>query len=307
MADDVREMTQDGIFKMLTWASDALTQMFGYPAIDGDPVQQEFHEPSERRVDRLFPLADGPYLNVEHQTSLRDAKRLAERMVKYRLRARAVLPRDSMLRQVVIYTGAEPKDRSKVMERLRYDDRVPEDPSGLRFEAPVKDLLTVPIATFLASGKLDDMLLGLLGPGRADPAFRESVAARIRTMSGEDQRDAKVKFVAICATIGFTVDHLIGDLPMWIEDVKDTPVVREIVRIAGRDQMEGERRLGMAKVVAGVASARGIDVPDGFADELALYADEEQLMALTSRIDDLKDDVLEFVREHGVEIPTYGG
>lgn len=94
---------------------------------------------------------------------------------------------------------------------------------------------------------------------------------------------------------------------MWIEDMKDTPVVREILRIAGRDQMDRARRLAMAKVIAGVASARGIDVPDSFADDLASYADEERLLALTSRIDDLQDDVIAFVREIGGDFPTCGG
>lgn len=305
-ADPYQGMTQDGIFKMLTWFSPALTGMFGLPPIVGEPLQQETHEPIERKFDRLYRLADGSYLNVEHQTKLNDRNGLAERMIKYRARARGKLPVPTVLRQVVVFTGAEPKDRSKVPGILSYDDRTPDDQSGITFTARVKDLLAEPVASFKASGSLDDLMLGLLGPGRSDPAYREDVASRVRALTGEAQRDAKVKFVTICATIGLTVDQLVGDVRMWIEDVKDSPVVKEIVRIAGREEREVAERKGMARSIVSVASSRSIPVRKGMVDDLVLYADSDALQAMMSGIDALTDDLDAFVKDHGVDLPTYG-
>ena len=53
-----------------------------------------------------------------------------------------------------------------------------------------------------------------------------------------------------------------------------------------------------------MARARGIDVPDGFVDELALYADEGHLTAVVDDVKALQDDLVAFVKHHGVTLPS---
>lgn len=93
---------------------------------------------------------------------------------------------------------------------------------------------------------------------------------------------------------------------MWIEDVKDSPIVQEIVRIAGREDMEAAERKGMIRAIVSVATGRRLAVRDGLADELTLYADLDALQRMVSSIDEMGDDVDEFVKEHGVRLPGYG-
>ena len=111
-------MREDGIFKMLTWNSPALTGMFNLPPITGEALQQESHEPVERKLDRLYRLADGSYLHVEHQTSLSGLDALAERMIRYRVRTRGFVPVRCDLHQVIVFTGAVPGDRTMVPSAL---------------------------------------------------------------------------------------------------------------------------------------------------------------------------------------------
>jgi hypothetical protein len=56
MEEDRNALGEDGLFKLLTWNSLAITPLFGLPEIVGEPIKQELHHSLERRVDRLlFP------------------------------------------------------------------------------------------------------------------------------------------------------------------------------------------------------------------------------------------------------------
>jgi hypothetical protein len=103
-----------------------------------------------------------------------------------------------------------------------------------------------------------------------------------------------------------TIDRLIWEKRMWIENVKENSIIREIVRIAGRDDRDAAGRRGLATGLAIVARARQLSVPDGFEETLTLHADERQLVEMMSGIDDLGDDLMAFVRDHGVTMPRYG-
>lgn len=97
---------------------------------------------------------------------------------------------------------------------------------------------------------------------------------------------------------------------MWIEDVKDGPMIREVVEIAGRDRLDQERRRGLAMAIVKAAETRGVDVPASLVDALTLYADDDQMQVMISDI--VADpqapdgDVAAFVRERGVDLPGYG-
>ena len=102
--------------------------------------------------------------------------------------------------------------------------------------------------------------------------------------------------------------QLVGDVRLWIEDVKDSPMIREVVEIAERERLDEERRRGLAIVEA--AKARGVDVPAGFADELTLCADADQMQGMIGDIvaDDqaLDGDLVAFVRGRGIQVPSCG-
>ena len=180
---------------------------------------------------------------------------------------------------------------------------------------PIRDLVVEPIDTFRASGQMDDLMLGLLGPGRDDATFRGEDAERIKRLRGERRRDAKVKILAICPMVGVQVDELVGDVAMWIDEVKDSPVVREIIRIAGRKDMEEAKRKGhaeglaegraegLARAVVMLARSRGAQVDDGYVDHLVAYADEDTLRRMMVDERSLDDDLDAFVTAHGVASP----
>ena len=50
---------------------------------------------------------------------------------------------------------------------------------GVTFSAPVRDLRNVPAEVFEKSGEMDDLLLGLLGPGSDIPEYVENVRSRV--------------------------------------------------------------------------------------------------------------------------------
>jgi hypothetical protein len=102
-----KDLGLDGLFKLLTWRSLAISRVFGLPDIVGEPLQQEFQFPRERRVDRLYRLADGSLLNIEHQSSLADREALARRMVTYHVMIKDQFPAAGLM-QIVIYTGKTP-------------------------------------------------------------------------------------------------------------------------------------------------------------------------------------------------------
>lgn len=61
----------------------------------------------------------------------------------------------------------------------------------------------------------------------------------------------------------------------------------------------------LARAIESIAVSRKLDVPAGFADTLAIYADEADLRTMIANIDDLKNDLVEFVRDNGIDFPNH--
>ena len=310
-------MTQDGIFKMLTWDSPLLTSMFGYPPIVDGPLQQESHEPTERKLDRFYRPADDSFLNVEHQSSLRDLDKLAERMIRYRVRIRTRHPRPIVVRQAIVFTGSGSGIGVRVPPTLDYVDETEGDLSGLRFTVPIRDLRGIPIAEFKRSGKIDDLLLGLMGPGRVDASYVQAVLDRIGGMERGPGFDAKVKLFVICASLEIDLGPAGSIANAWLEDVMQNPLMRQIAEYASRERIaaataEAEARgeakgeaKGFAKAIVKFAVANGVEVPEDFADMLTLYADEDQLSAMIGDMANMGEDIAGFAAGHGVIVPGY--
>jgi hypothetical protein len=89
---------------------------------------------------------------------------------------------------------------------------------------------------------------------------------------------------------------------MWIDDVKDSSIIKEIVRIDGPDERDVAERFGLASGLAIIARARNIFVPEGFGETLASYADEQQLIDMFTAIDELVDELFVFIRDRGVAL-----
>ena len=132
-----RTVGEDGIFKLLTWHSLAIPRLFGLPDIDGEPIQQEYQFPMQRRVDRLYRLKDGSLLNIEHQSSLSDRDALARRMITYNIMIKEEFPKNPLL-QIVIDTGKEPSDRSRIGDKLEYASLDASGRHGIHFSAALR-------------------------------------------------------------------------------------------------------------------------------------------------------------------------
>ena len=297
---------EDGIFKLLTWDSPAITRIFDLPEIQGDPLQQEFQRPMKRYVDRLYWLKDRSILNIEHQSSLPDRDALARRMIDYRNMVREKFRQPVIIRQVVVFTGLEPKNRNLIRD-LDYVD-LDENGNGVRFYAVVKDFLSVPLQVFRESGKIDDLILGILASGRKDPNYIEEVRRRIGSLQGEESRSAKEKFVAVCAITGNNQPIGRGqELDMWIDDVKDTPLIQRIVEVAGKDRINEEGRRVLARAVIYHAVKRHLALPDTAEETevlLTAYASQEALFRMVEDLPAM-EDFADFVKEHGVELPAH--
>lgn len=279
--------------------------MFGLPSIKGDPLQQELPESVERKVDRLYRLTDGSILNIEHQSTLRDKQLLAMRMALYRIRIRRVF-KSKVLHQIVIYTGPTPKKRSKVPQSLEWDDMHGAH-GGLKFSVPVRDLLSESLETFRRSGHLDDMMLGILGPGRGNSRYIAEVADRVRLLSGEEARAAKEKFVAACATVGIEPIETAQEFAMWIKDVRDSKVVRDIVDIASPAVREYGSKEALAKILVEILNKRGEGIDDGIADTLATYVELDILKEMVENIiEDREVRLAGLLERHNVQLPGFG-
>ena len=250
-------------------------------------------------------------MNVEHQSSIKNADALARRLAHYHLLVAEKFP-DDLLRQVVIFA---PVDRNKGERvptgiNLRLTDSFGH---GLTFSAPVKDLRKVPADVFERSGEIDDLLLGLLGPGADLPDYVEKVFSRVGQLTGEVRAGTLEKLVAIW----LMNDNLpnkgyreVFDMS-WIDEVKDRPAAQRFVEIAGKERIARERAEATRRALAGVlvdhASKAGLDLhsePDALIEKLALYADETQLKQMIEDMGQMTD-VREFVRAHDIELPGY--
>lgn len=302
MADEGwKSVGEDGIFKLLTWRSLAIARIFNLPPIKGEPLQQEFSDPVERRVDRLYRLEDDSLLNIEHQSSLGDRDALARRMAAYRMMIRGKFRR-SVVRQVVVFTGPTPRDRRRIGNLLRYED-VDGEGNGIAFTAAVRDFLSVPVDVFRESGEIDDYILGILASGGRDRAYVREVEAKVRSLSGEAGRAARAKFVAVCVIRG-AERAVLGarELNMWMRDVKDNPVAKMFIEIAGKERIDQQTRRALARALTRHAAKQKLDLPEDAENLLTTFANEESLYEM---IEDMASmtNFSEFVSEHGVSIP----
>ena len=293
---------EDGVFKLLTWRSLAITRLFGLPDIVGEPIQQEFQFPLQRRVDRLFRLADGSLLNIEHQSTLADRGALARRMISYNVMIKEQFPKTALL-QIVIYTGRRPHGGRGIEDRLEYASLDASGIHGVRFSAAMRNFRRVPTDEFLKSGRLDDLILGLMAGGGDDAAYIEEVVARIKAAPEPQKADAIEKFAAVCATMPDRRAGLpkSGEVKMWIDEVKDSPFVRQIVEIAGKDRMREEAKRTLAKLLVSHAVKLDLDLPHDAEALLMARASEEALFGMANDMENM-DSFRGFAKRHGVDL-----
>jgi hypothetical protein len=147
----------------------------------------------QRRVDRLYRLADGSLLNIEHQSSLRDKDALARRMITYHMMIKEQFP-DPPLLQIVVYTGREPADWTRIDEALEYQTLDRSGAHGIRFSAALRDFRVAPINEFQKSGFVGDLILGLMAAGGDDERYIVDVIDRIRQSRGAARRAGQSHF-----------------------------------------------------------------------------------------------------------------
>jgi hypothetical protein len=116
------------------------------------------------------------------------------------------------------------------------------------------------------------------------------------------------KFIAVCVTMANKkAIQEVEDMAMWIEEVKDSPFVKQIVEIAGKDRLEEEKLRGLACGVVDHAVRLKLDLPDTPEDTEHLLASYASKNALLDMINDLQNmsDFREFIKNHGVDLPGY--
>lgn len=300
MSDNQKSLGVDGLFKELTWDGKVITSIFELPPIKGEPFQQEFQHPLRRYLDRLYQLEDGSLLNIEHQSSLHDSQALARRLAHYHLLVSEKFP-EAVLHQIVIFVPTDRSRTDRIPDKIMLD-LAGKHGHGLKFSVPVKDLRKVPATAFEASGEIDDLLLGLLGPGADMPEYVEKVRSKVGEIRGEARKTTIEKLAAILLMNDNLRKQGVLDMS-WIDEVKDRPFAKEFVEIAGKERIAEAERHGLAKAIVG--KALEID-PNGDAgsliEYLVRYADEHQLLSMIRDMHEMTD-VASFIKEHGVEIP----
>jgi hypothetical protein len=248
----------------------------------------------------LTRLQDGSLLDIQHLSSTGEVDNLARRLAHRFLQSAERHP-ETMLRQVVIFAPVDRSDAERPPVAVELDAR---DNLGhaLRFSAPIKDLRDVPIDIFRRSGDLNDLFLGLFGPGAAIPEYVAKVKSRLEQLTGEPRAAALEKIVAIWWMADQVRKNEVLEMS-WIEEVKDRPAIQQIVELAGKERIAKERRLALASVILDHARSLVMALsaaPDEIADRLATVADEyliREMIRAMNRMTDLRD----FLREYGVE------
>jgi hypothetical protein len=321
-AGEPKDLGLDGLFKLLTWRSLAISRVFGLPDIVGEPLQQEFQFPRERRVDRLYRLADGSLLNIEHQSSLADREALARRMVTYHVMIKDQFP-DAGLMQIVVYTGRTP---IRPEGPLVYESLDATGAHGLRFTAALRDFRALPVDEFRTSGRADDLVLGLMAAGGDDITYAREVRDFVFRTRGAERIDLLEKVAAVYATMPERAawGAIFGEIEMFPAEIEDTPLHRRIVEFFGRKMLDeaadegrreglGEgrregldegRRLGLAELIVRHARRNGMlfSLPEEVvAARLAAIANEDVLMDMAGALQEMTDaDV--FFKRFGVEL-----
>lgn len=181
----------------------------------------------------------------------------------------------------------------------------------MAFAVAVIDLRAVEIEHFRASGEFDDLLLGLLAHGDTIPGYLEEIAQRVKQFTGTSRLDAIEKLVAVLA-IGDTraTGVMEKDFQMWMEEVKDRQIVKDIIEIAGKDRLQQERlegeAEGMKRAYAGlvfeVAADKGLSSDEGLIDFLVENGDDATLKAMARSAADM-DDLGEFLARFDFVLP----
>jgi hypothetical protein len=142
--------------------------------------------------------------------------------------------------------------------------------------------------------------------GGDDGDYINHVLGRIKATAGAERLAAIEKFVAVCATMpDRKVGQLdLGELEMWIDEVKDSPIVKEIVEIAGRERIEEESKRTLAKVLVRRAEKLNLNPPSDAESLLLTYATRESLFDMADDMEHMSD-FNDFVRSHGVALPGY--
>lgn len=298
--EEPKTVGADGIFKLLAWKTRAITRLLGLAEI-GEPIDQEFQFPTQRRVDGLYRLRDGSILNVEHQSSLGGRDDLARRLVAYHIMIKQKFPKDR-LSQVVVYTGKISAGIRK-LDSIEYRSLDASGKRGLRFSAALINFRSTPVDEFRNSGLIDDLILGLRAQGGDDEIYIDDVIAGIKAMEGEARTSAIEKFAAVCATMPDRKVGRIdfGETNMWIDEVKDSPFVRSFIKIAGKEEIEAQRRGTLARLLTAHANKLRLNPPDNAESLLMAHANEETLFAMANDMENMKN-FHDFVKSHGVEI-----
>ena len=314
-----KDLGLDGLFKLLTWRSLAISRVFGLPDIVGEPLQQEFQFPRERRVDRLYRLADGSLLNIEHQSSLADREALARRMVTYHVMIKDQFPAAGLM-QIVIYTGRTP---IRPEGPLVYESLDATGAHGLRFTAALRDFRLLPIDEFRKSGRADDLVLGLMAAGGDDPTYAREVRDFVLRTRGAERVDLLEKLAAVYANMPERAawSAIFGEIEMFPAEIEDTPLHRRIVEFFGRKMLdeaadEGRRegrdegrRLGLAELIVRHARRNGmlLSLPEEeAAATLAQRSSEDTLMEMAGALSEMTD-VEDFFKRFGVDLSTSAG
>lgn len=141
--------------------------------------------------------------------------------------------RDVLLHQVVIFAPVDRKKNERVPVRINLDltDRLGH---GLTFSAPVRDLRKVPADHVERSGEIDDLLLGLLGPGADHPGYVDKVLDRVGHLEGEARLGTLEKLLAIwLMKCNLPKEGYLEVFDMsWLDEVKDRPAAQRFVEIA---------------------------------------------------------------------------
>ncbi len=143
------------------------------------------------------------------------------------------------------------------------------------------------------------------------------VEASAGRLPGEEGKIARGKLYAACVMRGHepVIQDFIARLDMWIDDVKDNPVARRFIEIAGKERIENAERQGMLKFVARTLVRHAIEhnvALSGNAEEiqsaLTTHADDDALYAMVEDMANMAahEDFASFMRSHGVEISKRG-
>ncbi len=91
---------------------------------------------------------------------------------------------------------------------------------------------------------------------------------------------------------------------MWIEEIKDSPIAREIAKVVYRDEIEDKGKRILANLLTKHAEKLGLNIQDDTENLLMIYCDEPTLFEMANNMENMTD-FGEFVRSHGINLPGY--